>query len=77
MSKLKALFIRGCNECPEVVGAALIPTCFLPFAIYKLWINYDDVEKRTYKRIFTVMRPDDPRTRFIREESKKDFSRFN
>lgn len=64
---LRNLFIRGWNEIPEIVGSSAIAVVGLGFGAYSVYLYQDIGEKRRYKRQFVVMRPDDPRTRFIRE----------
>lgn len=67
MSRVYALLIRGWNEIPEIVGTTAIAIVGLGFGAYATYRHTQMGNKSRYKQHFTIMRPDDPRTRFIRE----------
>lgn len=69
MSKAYALLIRGWNEIPEIIGSSALMLVGAGIAVYS-GIRYVqmDGEKRRYKMFYTVLRPDDPRMRFIRKD---------
>lgn len=67
MSRAYALLVRGWNEIPEIVGSTTVALMGGVFCAYS-YLRYGDGEKRRYKSFYTVMRPDDPRRRFIRED---------
>lgn len=64
---LVALFKRGWNEIPEVVGSGVIGVIgsFLGgFALWKYYAN--DGDNRRFKTNLVVYRPDDPKVQKIR-----------
>lgn len=67
-ARIKSLFIRGWNEIPEIMGSSVIALIGLGFGIAALSRDDSVQEQSRYKRVFTIMRPDDPRTRFVRPE---------
>ncbi|XP_055612200.1 uncharacterized protein LOC129758659 [Uranotaenia lowii] len=66
---LTALFKRGWNEIPEVVGTTVIAFIGLGLSGIGL-LNYyrKDCDNRRYKLNYVVMRPDDPRAAKIRND---------
>lgn len=64
-----ALLKRGWHEIPEVVGSGAFGVLGIAFGIIGVYRYYkNDGEKRLFKNRPTVFRPDDPRTRFVRQE---------
>lgn len=59
---LVALFKRGWNEIPEVVGSSVMAVIGIGLAGIGLVRYYaNDGDNRKYKSSYIVMRPDDPR----------------
>lgn len=64
---LVALFKRGWNEIPEVVGSGVIGVIGCFFGGYGLWRYYaNDGDNRRFKSAIVIYRPDDPRVSKIR-----------
>lgn len=64
---LVALFKRGWNEIPEVVGSSVIAVIGGFFGTYALWQYYErDLDNRKFKSAIAIYRPDDPRVKTIR-----------
>ncbi|XP_035776577.1 uncharacterized protein LOC126581376 [Anopheles aquasalis] len=66
---LTALFKRGWNEIPEVVGSSVIALIGIGLSVVGLTNYYrKDADNRRYKLTYVVMRPDDPRAAKIRKD---------
>nr|CAI5816877.1 unnamed protein product [Callosobruchus analis] len=66
---LVALFKRGWNEIPEVVGSTFMALVGVGFAATTLYRYYkNDGDNRRYKDRYTVYRHDDPRVAKIRKD---------
>lgn len=66
---INALWKRGWNEIPEVMGSGLYAVLgvFLgSFGLYKYYAR--DGDNRKYKAFYVVMRPDDPRAAKVHKE---------
>lgn len=66
---LNALWKRGWNEIPEVMGSGLyaVAGVFLgAIGLYRYYAN--DGDNRKYKQNYVVMRPDDPRVAKIHRD---------
>lgn len=64
---LVALFKRGWNEIPEVVGSGVIAVIGLGIGSFGLWKYYaEDGDNRRFKSAVVIYRPDDPRVKKIR-----------
>lgn len=65
---LAGLFKQACDEIPEVVGATGGMIVGLGFIGYGLYIyETRHLEKRKYKLVPVVVRPEDPRAQNIRK----------
>lgn len=65
---LSGLFQRACWEIPEIVAStacALIGISLACVAMYNYEKNSGD--RRTYKNIYIVVRPDDPRAKLLKD----------
>lgn len=66
---LVALFKRGWNEIPEVVGSSIIGLLGFGFAGAGVYNYYSkDGDNRRFKSAIVVMRPEDPRAAKIRAD---------
>ncbi|XP_055634380.1 uncharacterized protein LOC129774624 [Toxorhynchites rutilus septentrionalis] len=66
---LRALFRRGWNEIPEVVGSSVMAVIGVGLTAIGLVRYYsNDMDNRVYKMDYVVMRPDDPRVARIRKD---------
>jgi len=66
---LYALFLRGWNEIPEVIGSsgmALIGIGLSAFGVMNYYRKNGD--NRRYKSTYVVMRSSDPRASFVRKD---------
>ncbi|XP_026324341.1 uncharacterized protein LOC113233426 [Hyposmocoma kahamanoa] len=69
------LFQKACWEIPEVVGAtgfALIGIGLASIGMYNYSKN--DGDRRTYKNIYVIVRPDDPRAKLIKDPVETAFN---
>lgn len=58
---LVALFKRGWNEIPEIIGACFMGVIGLGLCAASLKVYYDkDADNRRHKLAYTVIRHDDP-----------------
>uniref|UniRef100_A0A336MFN9 CSON001012 protein n=1 Tax=Culicoides sonorensis TaxID=179676 RepID=A0A336MFN9_CULSO len=65
---LLALFKQACDEIPEVVGSvAAAGVGLVIIGVGLVYYNSHDLSNRRYKFLPTVVRPDDPRAKNIRE----------
>ncbi|XP_058448474.1 uncharacterized protein LOC131428502 [Malaya genurostris] len=66
---LTALFKRGWNEIPEVIGSSVMAVIGIGLTIIGAVGYYSkDGDNRRYKLDYVVMRPDDPRAAKIRKD---------
>lgn len=66
---LVALFKRGWNEIPEVVGSSFMGVLGLGLAFAGVYNYYSkDGDNRRFKSSIVVMRPEDPRAAKIRTD---------
>lgn len=66
---LVALFKRGWNEIPEVVGSGVMGVIGLCIGAVGLWKYYEkDGDNRRFKTSVVIYRPDDPRVNKIRND---------
>ncbi|EAT48534.1 AAEL000458-PA [Aedes aegypti] len=66
---LTALFKRGWNEIPEVVGSSAMALVGIGLTLVGLSNYYrKDSDNRRYKMDYVVMRPEDPRAAKIRTD---------
>ncbi|XP_049777154.1 uncharacterized protein LOC126174819 isoform X1 [Schistocerca cancellata] len=64
-----ALFKRGWNEIPEVIGSSFMALIGFGLAGVGLYNYYShDGNNRRYKELYTVYRSDDPRAARIRKD---------
>lgn len=68
-NRLVSLFKQGWHEIPEVVGSSIIAIIGLGFGAVGLY-RYQTYggERRRYKAFYTVMRSDDPRMKYVRND---------
>ncbi|CAH1965998.1 unnamed protein product [Acanthoscelides obtectus] len=65
---LVALFKRGWNEIPEIIGSSFMGLIGIGMTGYGLYIYYaKDGDNRRYKDRYTVYRHDDPRVEKIKD----------
>ncbi|XP_055547556.1 uncharacterized protein LOC129731510 [Wyeomyia smithii] len=66
---LTALFKRGWNEIPEVIGSSVMAVIGIGLSVIGVSGYYSkDGDNRRYKMDYVVMRPDDPRVARIRKD---------
>ncbi|XP_065084897.1 uncharacterized protein NdufA3 [Ochlerotatus camptorhynchus] len=66
---LTALFKRGWNEIPEVIGSSVVALVGIGLTFVGLSNYYrKDCDNRRYKMDYVVMRPEDPRAASIRKD---------
>lgn len=66
---LMALFKRGWNEIPEVIGSSFIAIIGLGLSGLGVWNYYRrDCDNRRFKSTIVILRPDDPRVAKIRKD---------
>lgn len=66
-SRMVALFKRGWNEIPEVVGSTVVALIGGVIGSYGLWNYYRlDGDNRRFKTAIVIYRPDDTRISKIR-----------
>lgn len=66
---LTALFKRGWNEIPEVIGSSVMAVIGIGLTLVGLTNYYrKDSDNRRYKLDYVVMRPEDPRAARIRKD---------
>ncbi|KAG5875689.1 hypothetical protein JTB14_023968 [Gonioctena quinquepunctata] len=66
---LVALFKRGWNEIPEVIGSSFFGVFGLGLTAFSVYCYYaKDGDNRKYKEHYTVYRHDDPRVDKIRKD---------
>lgn len=60
-------FKKGCWEIPEIMAGNLIGLCGIALAAAGLFKYYNNEgDKREYKKVYDVVRPDDPRISYFR-----------
>lgn len=69
------LFQKGWWEIPEVMGATVFALIGLGLAGIAMH-NYEknDGDRRTYRNIYVVVRPDDPRAKLIKDPVETTFN---
>lgn len=69
---LVALFKRGWNEIPEIMGSTGMALIGVALGGYGLWkYVQDDGDNRPYRLEYTVIRDDDPRAEKVKEALAK------
>lgn len=64
-----SLFKRGWNEVPEIMGSTCIALVGVALGVTGLYIyNSKDGDNRKHKFEIIVIRPDDPRAKFVRTD---------
>lgn len=64
---LVALFKRGWNEIPEIVGSSVVALIGAGLGVFGVWNYYaKDGDNRRFKSTIVIYRPDDPRVKTIK-----------